>query len=348
MIIEMLVLANSKKSGGRCLAGIPVDGGSWIRPVSTTHGGEISTQLCSRGSANDPLRPLDVISIDIGEKLPAIHQNENVAFVESSIRYTYTATPEESGGILKSLSKSMPWFLTNPTTKIDASSYLVSGAPTESLALIEVQDLVIETNIYGKRRALFRFNEIDWDLPMTDEHFPSEVVAIPNAFLCLSIGEAYVPPQETSGHPWHYKLVAGIIPFLPDFLVETAELGGTMMELCDTQFGFVPILVDERNKKARFNSPGWFLQGRPGILCPSCSTEQLVVARKHYTTVRLPMHYWGIACLNCRSLKDSKDFDRRFIKSLEAAFNETVPVKALCLECLEARFIGARPGQEAL
>ena len=43
--IEMLCLANSRKEGDRCVAGLRSDG-TWIRPVSTPQGGALtSTQL---------------------------------------------------------------------------------------------------------------------------------------------------------------------------------------------------------------------------------------------------------------------------------------------------------------
>ena len=39
--LDLICLANSSKLGSRCLAGLRVDGGGWVRPVSNQEYGEL-------------------------------------------------------------------------------------------------------------------------------------------------------------------------------------------------------------------------------------------------------------------------------------------------------------------
>ena len=45
--MRLLVMANSKKLKGRCIAGIDIDTGKWVRPVSNNEHGEFYGAECS-------------------------------------------------------------------------------------------------------------------------------------------------------------------------------------------------------------------------------------------------------------------------------------------------------------
>lgn len=79
----IIILANSVKSSGRCLAGKEVfdNGkewkiGSWIRPVTTKEGGEISAYQMSQALGHDP-KLLEVIEIPFSKAVPLPYQPEN-------------------------------------------------------------------------------------------------------------------------------------------------------------------------------------------------------------------------------------------------------------------------------
>src|SRR5262249_4185476 len=79
----MVVLANSVKSSGRCLAGKEVFDsgkswkiGGWIRPVTTQEGGEISAYQMSQALGSDP-KLLEVIEIPFSGAVPLSYQPEN-------------------------------------------------------------------------------------------------------------------------------------------------------------------------------------------------------------------------------------------------------------------------------
>ena len=68
--MRLLVLANSKKFNGRCIAGIDLDSGKWIRPVSNTEHGEFTGIECSVtvGSSRRQVQSLDYFKRMEGRK----------------------------------------------------------------------------------------------------------------------------------------------------------------------------------------------------------------------------------------------------------------------------------------
>jgi len=65
MKIQMLVLANSKKAGGRCLAGINTQTLELIRPVTEQLHYEIPAIYTLNKKTNNQIRPLDLIEIEL-------------------------------------------------------------------------------------------------------------------------------------------------------------------------------------------------------------------------------------------------------------------------------------------
>ena len=78
---DILCLANSWKSGGRCVAGIRMDDGSWIRPVSDTDDGELTPSQCTLDNQRQA-RPLDIVRLYLKEPAPRPHQPENWQIME--------------------------------------------------------------------------------------------------------------------------------------------------------------------------------------------------------------------------------------------------------------------------
>ena len=76
----MVVLANSKKLGGYCVAGKALDAagrvGAWVRPVTAApeDGLPLSSTVCSDGHQ---VSVLDVVAAKWGAAVPVMHQREN-------------------------------------------------------------------------------------------------------------------------------------------------------------------------------------------------------------------------------------------------------------------------------
>lgn len=73
--IRMICLANSRKIGGRCVAGIDVNTGEWVRPVRD-NGGALTLDDISYEDGTIP-RVLDIIDVPVSERQPLYYQPEN-------------------------------------------------------------------------------------------------------------------------------------------------------------------------------------------------------------------------------------------------------------------------------
>jgi hypothetical protein len=63
---QIICLANSKKHGERCIAGIDICTGKWIRPVSELEDGKISSE--NRLVNDEEPQLLDILNIPLGER----------------------------------------------------------------------------------------------------------------------------------------------------------------------------------------------------------------------------------------------------------------------------------------
>ena len=94
-------LANSKKYGERCIAGIELKKGQttkyeivkkddkpkWIRPVTKNEYGEVATQLVGH------IKMLDVVELEITKEVPDGYQCENCEFDVRSIKVVDSIKP---------------------------------------------------------------------------------------------------------------------------------------------------------------------------------------------------------------------------------------------------------------
>ena len=74
-MIRMVCLTNSWQSGGRCVAGIDLETGDWVRPI-TRHGGAFPEETLKFGEHE--VAPLDILEMDL--EPPALttrYQREN-------------------------------------------------------------------------------------------------------------------------------------------------------------------------------------------------------------------------------------------------------------------------------
>lgn len=72
----IICLANSRKTGGRCVAGKEQDGGVWVRPVSNRPTAEVNFNERRYENGKEP-QILDVIEVSLMSPAPHGHQQEN-------------------------------------------------------------------------------------------------------------------------------------------------------------------------------------------------------------------------------------------------------------------------------
>jgi len=213
-------LANSKKYGERCIAGIEVilaangnyrvvrDNGQpkWIRPVSNAEHGEISAKLVK------DIQLFDVVEMEMSAECPRGYQSENVLLDDDHIKSVDKINLSKET-VEKFLSTGLDVIFINRGKAVPADKI---GKVTASLILIKPNNVKFTpvANAIGeeKLRAQFQFNGINYDLPITDVDFLKKLgnklnalAMYPNFYFTISLG------VEFKG--WYYKLVAGIIYF---------------------------------------------------------------------------------------------------------------------------------------
>lgn len=215
----ILCLANSRKEGGRCVAGKEVLSGgrlgNWIRPVSEEEKGEIPLNFRCKDGRH--LAVLDIVRISMVEYVPESFQSENHFIDCSPWEWIRRASWEDAVDAMD-LVRGNLWINGHhsPTTHgyndhVPNSMY---GELEDSLLLIRPNKLDIYLR-ERQTRAEFHFNKQRYNLSVTDplvegyckKHLKDGERLSPDllnteALLCISLGEF------DNGA---YKLVATVI-----------------------------------------------------------------------------------------------------------------------------------------
>jgi hypothetical protein len=199
--VEILVLANSAKHQQHCVAGKYLANGQWVRPVSTEAGAELNHNQAKYQNpyGTFTVKPLQKILMKFSRHVPLIHQPENYLIDETVWRQNYSIGLNEINNHL------------------DHPDSLWGGGNRVSYIQIRLGTIKIEQSLYlvkvdniqlymkdDKRKISFIYNELDYELPVTDPNFDkvvndfSEICGV----ICVSLGE------EFKGNC--YKLVATI------------------------------------------------------------------------------------------------------------------------------------------
>jgi hypothetical protein len=209
-------LANSKKYGERCIAGIELnrdEKGSlylvkengkpkWIRPVSNAEHGEVASHLISHIKLND------IVEIDITESCPRGYQSENVLFDPNSISVKSQISLNNQN--LDKLAVQLPNLFGNRGKAIPEDKII---EVSNSLIMIKVVSPTIYVRTEYEKNQLrikFSYSQNEYDLPITDLNFSEKYTldetvlnTSSHIYLTISLGVLY--------EGWYYKLVAGII-----------------------------------------------------------------------------------------------------------------------------------------
>ena len=215
--LDVICLANSHKHSGRCVAGLRLDGGGWVRPVSTEPEGVLQAWHYTLAGGGEAAL-LDVLRMRLTAPRPDPHHPENCRMDYGLWGLVVRPLPPEAREVLWESLAPGPDLLGDREDKI-AYAALVKRPALASLALIRPEGLswqVRQHDPAGKRqtRAVFHLAEAWYNLPVTDpvwlkalaSHAPgsySEVCA--DILLTVSLSE----PFARDG--FCYKLVAAVI-----------------------------------------------------------------------------------------------------------------------------------------
>jgi len=208
MNTTIVIFANSVKHGKHCVAGKVVGTQQWIRPVSDVSGTELSDTQCLYANPHGKfkVKPLQKIEMNLLQHAPLASQPENHIIsdqlwqqrhrIEDTDITSYLDTPETL------------WGAENRVNYAQIEAKIVNI--DQSLYLVRVDDLQLSKTTDGKRRAVFNYAGIGYNLPVTDPNFES-LLAEPQhqQILCVSLGEKYDP---AGGENYScYKIVATVL-----------------------------------------------------------------------------------------------------------------------------------------
>lgn len=210
--MKLLCLANSKKEGGRCVAGILLDQNDkpifkngqpiWIRPVCKANNGQVPIELC------DNIEPLDIIEFNEKNTTGTGYQSENTTFDEKKMLVTGKANKS----ILNNLYGSTKFIFENKGKAVHED---MIEELNHSLILINTTTFkIIEKKYPGNNklqiRLEFDYENNSYDLPVTDINFLNKYNQNKNLLnntnsidVVLSLGGVH--------NTWYNKLVATIL-----------------------------------------------------------------------------------------------------------------------------------------
>lgn len=213
---QLVCLANSRKHNGRCIAGIEIASGRWIRPVSHRSGHEVSESERKYRTGGEP-RVLDIFSLRLVEHRPYEFQRENWLLDprgywlrQGRIAWADLRLLEQRPARLWMNSEDSTRKGLNDRVPVDRQD-----AVRQSLHLIRVDALTISVDpAYADHgldvRAEFRYAGSSYILKVTDSVYEEKFRArgagryrLAESFLTVSLGEAF--------NGYLYKMVAAII-----------------------------------------------------------------------------------------------------------------------------------------
>jgi hypothetical protein len=210
---KIICLANSKKYGDRCVAGIEVketeyvfeivqegSKNKWIRPVSHSGYGEFPTMIAQN------IKLLDVVELEIKEYCPSGYQSENAYFTDSSVKHV--SSIQLSSTNLDQLTSECSLLFGNRGKAVSAD---MIDELSYSLLLIKAESFkpyIKQEN--NQLRMQFAFKQTQYDFPITDIQFEklfrnnqNILNGISRLYLTISLAVEY--------NGWHTKLIAGVI-----------------------------------------------------------------------------------------------------------------------------------------
>jgi hypothetical protein len=225
-VFEMLCLANSKKHGGRCVAGLRADGQGWIRPVSFEPEGTLFDRHCTLTDGS-LAETLDLIRIRFATPRPEPHHPENRLITHTSWELVARPAPQEMQTLLQAHLAPGPELLGNRLDRIPFSAFETTPA-SASLALVAPEDLrwIVKTDRSGGRRIRIGFllSGTRYELALTDPLWEQRLRTLapgthPRAaaglkaeevvLLTVSLSEPF--QSDSAAEMYCYKLVAAVI-----------------------------------------------------------------------------------------------------------------------------------------
>jgi hypothetical protein len=230
---DIVILANSRRHNGHCIAGKDLATFQWIRPINILGNGQPRLDQSAfldsdfKALTGNPSSPglLDCVRIGFGNNCPLYYQPENISI--DATRWE-TLSPYPPNEITKFVDNPKSCCLqdADPYYKTIPARDLIGKPPKPSLSMIRLNrksnNIEIEhTTKQGKNpqhRLHFNYGTKRYDFPITDYQYEILVAQSQNddarifndCFVTVGLGEKF-SPYDTNLE-LHYRFIVGIYP----------------------------------------------------------------------------------------------------------------------------------------
>jgi len=217
--VDILCLANSWKNKKRCVAGIRLDDGSWLRPISDREHGELSDAQCIMDNGR-AVRPLDVVRVYLKEPSPRPHQPEDWTVTDRQWSFLGRKSVADARKLLEEAAEEhKDGIFGNDGDSLSHRAIRNRSIQVQSsLTLVKVNSPEFRWGTrWRQKRAVFDHASATYDLVMTFEDAPQVGGSSSEWYFTISLGEPY--------HGYCYKLIAGAIELSPIIVCSGLEGG---------------------------------------------------------------------------------------------------------------------------
>ncbi len=215
-MVKIICLANSKKNGDRCIAGIDICTEKWIRPVSDLDDGRVSTNICLVNNKEPQL--LDILDIPLDKDKD---KDEGISFQCENLRMLPGKWKKIGQAFPNSLLEYCePKIFYSQYPQSVPKSFLDSLQPDQrrTLQLVKATVKQIRQNQYQKWEAwLLMSDQKEFKAKITDIAFIDKLkngVNIDNKECLFTVSLAQPWRKSNDDELSCWKLIAGVIEIL--------------------------------------------------------------------------------------------------------------------------------------
>lgn len=213
-----MVLANSHKLQGRCVAGVDLATRSWVRPLGSLPGGALSRTECIASSNDGPLEvgPGDIVELSDGVAATSSHHPEDIVGT-APWRIVGRMNPLALEHELRDLITVEAPLLGLPSRDVPLAT--IDARPAHiSLGLARCSAAVLywrDRPGQGRQlRARVKLIDTEEDLALTDPMIETKMARraearLDRCLLTISLSEPYA---RKDGELWCSKLIAAALP----------------------------------------------------------------------------------------------------------------------------------------
>lgn len=215
---KMVVLANSFKTGNRCLAGIDLNTRTWVRPVSESANGDITLAYMRQHYGNNP-QILDIVEIPLEDSGPDYgFEKENRSIIPGKQWARQgTMTPAELEGYVDQFEHAL--HNADSTVPLEVM-HAMDPVERRTLQLVTVADFATTDEPHPSSNRPHRWmgsftaggNRIKVSItdPVYCHALDGGHSSARRALLTLSLGMPY-PEDAPADQQRCYKLIAGVV-----------------------------------------------------------------------------------------------------------------------------------------